>query len=139
MNVLIDKTSKYIPYLLVLLSVLLLCKLKLVWIYLAGYILCIILNKLLKYTIRDERPYWNKDSLYNMPSGHCMIVFYTITFMYMYLSPNYMYAYYLLGFITVYNCIQGNYHTVDQCIVGIICGIVFGYIWYKQLTILKRV
>ena len=133
MNELIDNVAKYIPYVLLLLSIILLSKTKLVWIYIGGYILCILINKLLKYLIHYERPYWNKDSLYNMPSGHCMIVFYTITFMYLF-SFNYMYVYYLLGLITVYNCIQGNYHTIDQCIVGIICGIAFGYIWYKYLN-----
>jgi membrane-associated phospholipid phosphatase len=143
MNNIIDTIGKYNPYILVILSIILFYvydDMKMIVYFIVGYILCIIVNKILKYTIKDERPYWNAEkSLYNMPSGHCMAVFYSITFMYLYfqdnmINNNIVFIYFILGLVTIYNCIEGNYHTMDQTIIGTICGIIFTYYYYKNIN-----
>jgi membrane-associated phospholipid phosphatase len=136
----IDKLCHYNPYILLFTSIIILLlsnDIKLTVYYVFGYILCIIIIKILKHTIKDERPYWNyENSLYNMPSGHCMTVFYSIAFMYMYFQSNIsvynniIVLYYIVGILMIYNCIEGDYHTVDQTIVGTICGLIFGYYYY---------
>lgn len=141
---LLDKLCHYNPYILLFTSIIILLlsnETKLILYYIIGYILCIIIIKILKYSIKDERPYWNHEkSLYNMPSGHCMTVFYSIVFIYMYFQLNttcnniILLLYYIVGIFMIYNCIEGNYHTVDQTIIGAICGIIFGYYYYKNIN-----
>ena len=135
----LDTIGNYNPYILFFTTIIILFLYKensLILHYIVGYILCIIIIKILKYTIKDERPYWNSEkSLYNMPSGHCMTVFFSITFMYLYLkstNDNIILLFYgIIGTFMIMNCIQYNYHTVDQTIIGTILGILFGYYYYK--------
>ena len=127
----INKIFSFNPFLLIILSNIILFdlyKIQLIMFYNVGYYLCITINKKLKNIIKDRRPYWNYEkSLYNMPSGHCMAVFYSIA--YIQYNPFHI----LVGITTIFNCIYYRYHTIDQIIVGSILGLVYGH-YYLNFT-----
>jgi membrane-associated phospholipid phosphatase len=116
--------------------ILIIYNVKITFIFLVGYFLNIIINKLLKKYINDIRPL--KETKKNrMPSGHSQLIFYIIGFMFfvsyfkkIYIPYlNYILFIYLLFLInTIYDCIKYKYHTIDQLLIGGILGILLGYL-----------
>ena len=139
----IDTYGNYIPYILFVTSVIFLSKSNVLPYYIFGFLINNFINIILKHYIKDERPYWNHKSKYNMPSGHCQSTFYSIGFIFSYLYKhkmlninNLLVLFYITnGYITIRNCIVYNYHTKDQTLYGTILGSIIGTSTYilKQL------
>ena len=69
--------------------------------------------------------------IFGMPSGHAQSSFFSTTFIYLSLrKTNISIIYLLLSFITLFQRVIDNFHTVLQVIVGSIVGILFGYFVY---------
>jgi membrane-associated phospholipid phosphatase len=143
----IDYYGDYIPYVLLLLNIYLLrneTETNILIYYIVGFFINNYINIILKNYIKDERPYWNIKSKYNMPSGHSQSTFYSIAFIFIYLYKNkllnsniLLVLFYLTnGFITIRNCIVYNYHTKDQIFYGGLLGSILGITNYL-LTKLK--
>lgn len=105
-------------------------------IFVIGYILNFMINRILKRFIHDKRPNSKKN---NMPSGHSQCIFYSIIFFTCYFYSNILQytiwkiilgIYLLIALNTINNSIQYNYHTIDQVIIGSIIGSMIGYFTY---------
>lgn len=138
----------YIPYIVFITTLILLCVIKniqLILFYLSGFLINIIINRLLRNIIKDTRLIENGHEKYNMPSGHSQITLYSTAFIIIIiiLNPllfnyntqhflnkfvNYIIIlfYLLLSFITTHECVNGKYHTIDQVIVGVLIGSIIG-------------
>ena len=111
-------------------------QIKIIVIFLVGYYLNLIINKILKKYINDKRPLI-KPIENRMPSGHSQLTFYIFGFIYfitylkkMYIpNINYLLIVYLFFVMnTIYNCIKYSYHTVDQVVIGGILGLFTSYL-----------
>jgi len=147
-NTISKKICKYIPYIVFITTLVLLIvikNIKLLLFYLSGFLINIIINRLLRNMIKDTRLIENGHEKYNMPSGHSQINFYSTAFIVIIilLNPNLfnynntiktkyfvnitiILFYTLLSFMTTYKCVDGKYHTIDQVIVGVIIGCIIG-------------
>jgi len=128
------------PHILLITSIIIFLwfkNIKLLLIFVIGYILNSCLNILLKNIIKDKRLTEYGDAKYNMPSGHSQSVFYSLIFIVLFLwNKNHLYYWILFFYIilsigTVYTCINYNYHTVDQVVVGSLIGGMFAFLSYK--------
>ena len=143
------------PFILAICSLLLLKNKKYYFIfYLLGIILNMFLNQLLKYLIKQPRPYIDQktfelamkhmkntnyfnlisyDAVLGMPSGHSQGVFFITAFMYFVFKnqyPNLITFYLLISIITIIQRVYYKFHTVNQIIVGGLIGISFAYLMY---------
>lgn len=118
-------------------------EIKIIFVFLVGYYLNIIINKILKKYINDKRPFI-KPIENRMPSGHSQLMFYIFGFIYfisyskkIYISNiNYLlliYSFFIMN--TIYNSIKYNYHTVDQVIIGGILGLFISYLTFLLYNI----
>lgn len=113
--------------------------------YIIGYGLNIILNAILKYAIKEPRP--SKDmkileiaianqhrigfNKYGMPSGHAQTCGYSLIYITMVLNNTFVTGLYLIiTFISLYQRYKYFNHTILQLIVGLLTGMLFGYITY---------
>jgi len=141
------------PVILMFLSIYLLSnKSNLLFYYLIGYIIEIILNIVLKGIIKEPRPCFNnkefnlavknnkrfvfKDGLpfdlFGMPSGHASSVMFSTIFVYLALrKTNWLYVYLLISAITISQRFVYKYHTISQLIVGVFVGSLFSYLMFQ--------
>ena len=143
----------YGPVILLLLSIFLLKnKENLLFYYLAGLFLNVILNLVLKVLIKSPRPdedpkkfelviknlkYTFKDcvpfNIFGMPSGHTQNAFFSTAFIYFALrSKKLLYFYLLVSFITLFQRVISRDHTISQVIVGSIIGSIVAYYAYHM-------
>lgn len=99
------------------------------------------INKILKLTIKEERPkdgksYGNEKyegaSKYGFPSGHSQEIFFSI--MFLYLATNSIPLLIVTVFIsimTVYQRLSSKKHTVSQLLAGSVIGSVNGYLSFR--------
>ena len=143
----------YSPIILTLISsYVLIQKSKLLFIYLSGYILNILINIGLKCIIKWPKPNENIDVFlaekrlhkyisydrYGMPSGHAQSMFYTLSFMYATKLVNIqLFLFFICITLIILYLSYQSYHSIEQIIVGSILGIVFGYscFYYSQIII----
>lgn len=167
MTISIYYVGSYGPTILFIISVVLLFaldKTKLLLYYIAGFGINIILNILLKGLIKQPRP-MNDNQLFNiinnkkhglhfmdnipfnaygMPSGHAQLVLYSLIFIFLSLKTHrYIYFYLILlyalvCFITLYQRVAYDFHTIFQVIVGSLLGLMIGgfiyYIYLKNIA-----
>jgi membrane-associated phospholipid phosphatase len=135
----------YGPQILIILSTILfiyLKKINVLVIYSIGCFINILLNIILKNTIKDTRLTKNGSDKYNMPSGHSQTVFYSLVFMILFLYNNkillaksikifIILLYTVIAFNVAYRCVIFKFHTVDQVVIGSIIGSIFPVLLYK--------
>ena len=120
-------------------------KIKYLQVYIAGFILNLALNAILKYTIKEPRPTQNENILkiavannnrisfdkYGMPSGHAQTCGYSLAFITLVLNNPLITGLYLVAtYISVSQRYRHLNHTLLQIIVGLVIGIGFGYLSY---------
>lgn len=146
------KICNYVPHVVFITTLILLCVIKniqLILFYLSGFLINVIINRLLRNMIKDTRLIENGHEKYNMPSGHSQITLYSTAFIVTIIALNtdlfnyntqhflnrfvnkfvnyiIILFYLLLSFITTYKCVDGKYHTLDQVIVGVLIGCIIG-------------
>lgn len=113
------------------------------WVFVAGFVLNDVLNRVLKMVIREERPQpWTSDKshylYYGMPSGHAQHMFFIATFLYLQGDVSYMPYVWILCFIVVFERIYSKQHTWKQVLVGACIGTTFAYMLYKNLPFLTQ-
>ena len=97
------------------------------------------LNRLLKTTIREERPSElisdkTDSAYYGMPSGHTQHIFFSA--MYLHLEKiEYAEWFWLIGAITMYERVANNKHTLNQVLVGAMVGLGVGYLAHRLIKI----
>lgn len=126
------------PQILFIISILLFLYMKninILLIYIIGYILNILINRVLRNIIKDKRLTENGNEKYNMPSGHSQAIFFSLVFVSIFLIKKNQLLYYLiilfytiLSVGTASTCIIYNYHTCDQVLVGGFIGGILAYI-----------
>lgn len=99
------------------------------------------INKILKLTVKEERPKDNKNygnekyegaSRYAWPSGHTQEIFFSIIFLYLATKSTPLLI--LTSFIaamTFYQRLSSKKHTVSQLLAGSVIGSINGYIAYR--------
>ena len=99
------------------------------------------INKILKLTIKEERPKDNNNygnekyegaSRYGWPSGHSQEIFFSIIFLYLATKSTPLLI--LTSFIaamTFYQRLSSKKHTMSQLLAGSVVGSVNGYIAYR--------
>ena len=118
----------------------------LLFYYIVGFCINIILNIILKGIIKQHRPlddekifnlaikYNNKDifknglpfDIFGMPSGHAQTVLFSTVYIYLAVKKmNVLVFYLLISFITMFQRIYKNYHSINQILVGDIIGALF--------------
>ena len=117
-------------------------KRKMLFIYLVGSVINVLINYLLKMLIKEPRPLednidleWinNRNGVdkYGMPSGHAQMIFFSCSFLYYVLNDVKLLLLFLLISI---NTIRQRYnyknHTFNQLFVGSIVGSLVGYLFY---------
>jgi membrane-associated phospholipid phosphatase len=134
------------------LSIYLLCdKQKLLFYYVIGFFVNVLLNLVLKGIIQQPRPtddinifnlavgngkrFIFKDGIpydvFGMPSGHAQTVLFSTAFVYFALRNNkILYIYLLISLITMGQRVVFNHHTISQVFIGAIAGSFFGYFVY---------
>ena len=116
-----------------------------------GSILNIILNLILKGLLQQPRPSEDPKQfalalkqgkrfifkngiphdIFGMPSGHAQSCLFSTAFVFLSIKKyNSLFIYLLITFVTMYQRVEYNYHTVWQVIIGAIIGILFGYCMY---------
>jgi len=123
--------------------------------YIFGYIINILINTILKYTIKNPRPdedlsIFNASKThgkriiidkYGMPSGHSQNTFYSLFFIFFVLFYKKIKSKYnfiiILFYIfttinTSYQRIKYKNHTLFQVIIGGICGSIIGALFYNM-------
>ena len=114
--------------------------------YCLGFLINSLLNIFLKLAIKQPRPSENERlfylklnngyniefNKYGMPSGHAQSVLYSLVFIYF--ASNYnkkiTLLYLLISLITCYQREEYMYHTIFQVFIGIIIGLLVGYLFY---------
>jgi len=117
--------------------------------YVVGFFTNSFLNIVLKGIIQQPRPSENenmfnlalknanksvfKDGIpfdaFGMPSGHAQSAFFSTVFIYLALKQNNILLFYsLLSFITIFQRLYNNYHTIIQLLVGTLVG--GGFAWF---------
>ena len=137
------------PIILFVYSIYLLwAKHNLLFYYIVGFFINSILNMILKGIIQEPRPSEDaklfhlaitnakKDIFKNgipfdafgMPSGHAQSVLFSTCFIYLALkNKNILLFYLLVSFITMFQRVYNNYHTIFQVVVGNIIGALFAW------------
>ena len=145
--------GKYGNFFLLFLSIFFLWeKQKLLFYYIVGYFINILLNIILKGIIKEPRPtedmrlflvalstkktYIYKNGIpfeiFGMPSGHSQSCMYSTIFIYFALKKQKILFFYLLiSFIIMMQRSVDNYHTILQIFIGGIIGSLFGYFMYR--------
>lgn len=122
------------------------------YFYILGYIICVVLNTILKGIFLQPRPYYDEDIFkiymhnhvkkyknavglpfedFGMPSGHSQCVLYSTAFVYFVLKNNKILLLYLLiSFITLFQRVKNLHHTIFQVFIGTFIGVVLGYFMY---------
>ena len=114
--------------------------------YIVGYVLSMLFNLILKGILKQPRPIYDQDlfkvalnynkkhnfmipyNLYGMPSGHAQSVFYSTIFIYLMFKNSKITLFYLIiSLITLFQRVEGLWHTVFQVIIGSFVGLIFGY------------
>jgi len=119
--------------------------------YIVGFFTNSFLNIVLKGILQQPRPSENenmfnlalknanksvfKDGIpfdaFGMPSGHAQSVFFSTVFIYLALKKsNILLFYSLLSFITIFQRLYNNYHTIFQVIVGSFVGGFFAWFMF---------
>jgi membrane-associated phospholipid phosphatase len=125
----------YIPFFLFFLSIFFLQEnVRLLLIYVIGYLANELLNRVLKPIIRDPRPVpFSPTDKFGMPSGHAQLSAFSLVFMSLVLQEK-RYAWILLFLcLTLVSMAQRviiKAHTLEQVIVGALLGGVLGYLTY---------
>jgi len=136
-------------------------KRNLLFYYVVGFFINIILNIALKGIIKHPRPldneklfnlaitHNNKDifrnglpfDIFGMPSGHAQNVLFSTVYIYLALKKiNVLLFYLVFAFITMFQRIYNNYHSINQIIVGDIIGALFAiFIFYLSQRKLKGI
>lgn len=114
--------------------------------YIVGYVLSMLFNIVLKGIFKQPRPIYDQDlfkvalnynkkhhfiipyNIYGMPSGHAQSVFYSTIFIYLMFKNSKITLFYLIiSLITIFQRVEGLWHTIFQVIIGSLIGLVFGY------------
>jgi membrane-associated phospholipid phosphatase len=117
-------------------------KIKYLQVFVIGFFLNIVLNAILKYTIRDPRP--TRDSAldmslkerngfdkYGMPSGHAQNCAFCLAYITLVLNnPLITGIYLVITVISVYQRYKYSNHTALQLLIGLAIGIITGYLAY---------
>ena len=141
------------PLILCVISIFLLYdKQTLLFYYIAGVVLNMGINLILKGIIQQPRPDIDiskfnaamKDDrrfifndgvpydIFGMPSGHSESCLFSSTFVFLSLhNQQYLFIYLLISVITMAQRVVYNHHTVLQVIVGGIVGIMVGYLFFN--------
>jgi len=114
-----------------------------------GYVLCGLLNALLKYIFKEPRPSndWqilqlgithNKRfsfDVYGMPSGHAQYCGFLLAFTALVLNDPFVTGIYaVLTLICMYQRYLYENHSIKQVVVGLVIGLAFGYLMYFVAT-----
>ena len=140
------------PFILIILSIYLLWDHKiLLFYYVIGIFVNMILNIILKGIIQEPRPIFDDKKvslavthakrffyqngvpfdLFGMPSGHAQSSFFSTIFIYLALRKmNITYIYLALTILTCIQRILSNYHSINQVIVGSFIGSLFAFFIY---------
>ena len=155
--ILLDYVAIFSPNILFILSIILLkSKSNLLFYYVSGSFINILMNALLKLLFKQPRP---KEDIklvnlihsngqrfgfdtYGMPSGHTQTTFFSLTYIYLSLK-NFRIAviYFALCMITMYQRLKYKNHTFWQVVVGALVGSAFAFFVFKmcQVNIIGRV
>ena len=150
MNIVLYNIAEYSHFILIVISLFLLWNNKtLFYYYIIGVSLNEIINMLLKFLIKQDRP--NNDKAnddkanddknkllssnvqkYGMPSGHAQSVSFSTMFIYLSLHNIYLTSIFIIiSFIAIFQRVYLNFHTLEQVIVGILVGSFLAYLFYK--------
>ena len=144
-NIFLDYIGLSAYVILFLLSVFLLQnKIKYLQVFVVGFFLNIILNAILKYTIRSPRP--PRDAAlaldmstkerfgfdkYGMPSGHAQNCAFCLAYITLVLNnPLITGIYLVITAISVYQRYKYSNHTALQLLIGLAIGLITGYLAY---------
>ena len=150
----IDLVGFYGPIILNITSIILLWNKPIMWVYIEGSIVSVIINSVLKIIIKEPRPDKNplfklaiqnkrhlNPDIYGMPSGHSQSVGFSCAFIYLSLCNfNYFLGYLAISIITMTQRFTSKSHSILQIIIGFILGILIAYLTtviYKQFLIKK--
>jgi len=120
--------------------------------FIFGYLVCCLLNVVLKYVFFIPRPDLDKEKFYtdlkykynnnrlfiptnhlDFPSGKTQQLFYIIIFMFQFPLTNLQYFIFIVLSILEFYCMyEKNYHTFFSCIVGALLGACLGYVFHLQ-------
>ncbi len=147
-----NNIGSYSPFYVGVLSIYLLWdKQNLLFYYVIGFFVNMILNLVLKGIIQQPRPmddinifnlalgngkrFIFKDGIpydiFGMPSGHAQTMLFSTVFVYFALHNNkILYIYLLISLITMGQRVVFNHHTISQVFMGAIAGAFFGYFAY---------
>lgn len=150
----------YGPFILIILSIYFLLDHKnLLFYYVIGIFINMILNIILKGIIQEPRPLFDNKkvslalthakrlfyqngvpfNLFGMPSGHAQNSFFSTIFIYLALRKmNITYIYLALTILTCIQRITSNYHSINQVIVGSFIGSLFAFFIYYLAQIKLR-
>lgn len=121
-------------------------KRKMLFIYIIGSVINVIVNYLLKMIIKEPRPVEDNINLewtqinekrentdkYGMPSGHAQITWFSTIFVFLVLKDfKWLLFFMAISLNTVFQRFKYNNHTLLQLIVGSIVGLTLGYLFYK--------
>lgn len=145
--------GKFGPIILAILSFYLLWdNSNLFFYYTIGFFVNSIINLILKGIIQEPRPIFDSQhvrlasthmknqfyatgipfDIFGMPSGHAQSCLFSTTFIYLSLKRmNIIFVYILISFLSLYQRIYFNYHSISQIIVGALTGSGFGYFVYQ--------
>jgi len=149
-NNIINDIGEYGPLILFFNSLTLLwSKKSLFFYYIIGFFINLLLNIFLKMIFQQPRPSvdiklfesiknnrkMNNNiilfDMFGMPSGHTQLCFFSVTFIFLSLKKyNILLGYLLISFLTMYQRVKYNYHTMLQVFFGSIIGCLLGYIMY---------
>ena len=149
MEKIIDILGYFAPYILFVLSIVLLWKRQYYFTgYIVFYILNIIVNKIIKVIVREPRPTGGKSLLsfedgiyegvekYGMPSGHLQSCFYSLTYLYLVKeSPSWLMLEIFIASASFYQRWSYYRHTIEQLFVGSLVGMFMG--WFSYFMVHK--
>jgi membrane-associated phospholipid phosphatase len=154
---LLDYVAIFAPNILFILTIILVkSKSNLLFYYVSGSFINVLLNILLKLLFKQPRPkediklvhllHSNGERFgfdtYGMPSGHTQTTFFSLTYVYLSLQNlRIAVVYFALCLLTMYQRLKYKNHTFWQVIVGALVGVVFALFVYKmcQINIIGRV
>jgi len=154
---LLDYVAIFAPNILFILTIILLkSKSNLLFYYVSGSFINVLMNILLKLLFKQPRPKEDVKLVnlihsnggrfgfdtYGMPSGHTQTTFFSLTYIYLSLQNLRIAVVYLaLCIITIYQRLKYKNHTFWQVVVGALVGIVFAFFVFRmcQINIIGRV
>lgn len=155
--ILLDYVAIFAPNILFILTIILLkTKSNLLFYYVSGSFINVLLNILLKLLFKQPRPkediklihllHSNGERFgydtYGMPSGHTQTTFFSLTYIYLSLQNLRIAVVYLaLCLLTMYQRLKYKNHTFWQVVVGAFVGVIFAVFVYRmcQVNIIGRV